>query len=255
MVPVVAERTIQASQPERDFMKAAHPDDTGELVQDPVATTQAEPARPTGPVAAVRQFLGKASKGAGRKLPHICTQADYAQCEAEINQLSATLAQLHTGIEELEARLRNAPTTNDVDARLVADAQHFAQTGEIRQPGGPDALRERHVALRRQRDSVESAIRAKREQQMQLVSQLSADTCRSLVAEHRELASRYVKALLALDALHEEEQALFAALSDAGYRPQFPTTLAWYQIGRLSQRSESSIWNHLRSIEAYAERG
>lgn len=234
-------------------MKAAHPsDESGELVQDSQPSFAAAPAPVMAPAPSASS-TSKAGKGRERKLPNIGTRPEYVQSETELKQLTTTLAQLHTGIEELEARLRSAPTTKDVETGLVADAQHFAQTGEIRQAGIPNALQERHVALRRQRESVESAIRAKRDQHTQVVSQLSADLCRGLYAEHRELASRYVKTLLALDALHEEEQALFEAVQDAGYRPQFPKVLAWHEVGRLRQRSESSLWNHLRSIETYAQ--
>jgi chaperonin cofactor prefoldin len=178
-------------------------------------------------------------------------QPAVAACHAEIAELSNALARTQTAIEQIEAQLRAAPPTRD-GSGAVADALHFAQTGEVRQPNTVSSLQEQHLTLRWQRDAVEAAIREKRRTQTQLASELSGQLCKSLDSVHRKLAGRYVKALQELDALHEEERALFDAIEAAGYSPRFASVIAWPHIGTLRMIGEAPIWNHLRSIEDYA---
>lgn len=189
-----------------------------------------------------------------KTIPHIKTQPAYAAAMKERDALAIALGKVNGRIEEIESLLRaSSVTAQERDSSHVAAALHFARTGEVKGADNtPTALQEEHAILRQQREALENAMRVRTEALGAITDELSAQLGRDLELKHRKLAGRYVAVLKQLDALYAEEQDLVDEVQSAGYRPRFREYIRWPLLGRLSQRSESNLWTHLRDFEHYA---
>lgn len=188
----------------------------------------------------------------GKPIAHISTQPAYAAAAKERHDLAVALGRVNARIDEIDALLRVNITAEDRESSHVAAALHFAQTGEVKVSDRPNALHDEHQVLRQQRDALEKAMRARNEALNDITGELSAAMGRELEERHRKLAGRYVQALKQLDALHEEEISLVSEIQSAGYSPRFRAYIQWPLVGRLANRGESSLWNHLNSLNYYA---
>jgi restriction endonuclease Mrr len=185
-------------------------------------------------------------------MTHISKIPEFAQLTQEINALAEAKGKVQSRISEIESLLRS--DSQDDGASHVAAALEFATTGKVLIPSNtPADLREAHVILRQQRESLDKAIIAKQQALSEVHGTLSRKACEAIEDKHRKLAGRYLATLRQLDAIAIEEIEMVRALEQEGYNVSLRAYVQWPNVGLLSETSGSAIWHKEREMSNYAE--
>ena len=172
---------------------------------------------------------------------------------ATINAKNKALATIKADIDVLATQISDGAPDDD-GATRVAAALEYARTGVAVQPQGAiAALHEKHVLLRQQLEALSGSVKADHRELSTLQSTLSGEASAAVATEHKAVVAEALAALQAFDAACEKEQALAARLGAAGYDFRAGTWAAWPLIGRLHERSQSTLWNHVRELSSYAK--
>ena len=180
-------------------------------------------------------------------LTHRNQHPEYAQLVAEINGAQATEAGLSKGIREKEILLAAGVSETDRSAGNLEAARYFLETGTVRRSENSETLREDHLRLREQRDSVQKVIDLKQQALYALEQRLSAEVLANSAPDLADMRQRYVAKLRELDAIAMEERAYLRDLGAKGYTPTIAKPVAWPLIGTLDDNS-SAIAMRMREM-------
>jgi len=146
----------------------------------------------------------------------IAQNPQFAEALEKHTALAMALGKLHTGIAEIEARLRAYQPNAREDQ--VAAALAYAQDGRVRAPEGIDDLQQQHVALRQQVEAVQRAMQVSSNSMDHLRGEISCQVCRSLDSEHAtRIGEPLRKALAEAYRLVQEERLFIQEIESAGY--------------------------------------
>jgi hypothetical protein len=185
------------------------------------------------------------------KTKRLVDQPTYKEAAQELEKLHAALVKIQTRIAEIDGEVVRRGSPAAADSNHVAAALAFAETGVVAVPRAEVAgLHEERSMLAQQAEAVRSAIAVRSEACNTLVAELGAQACREAESAHNDLCVRYLQALRALDALHEEEVQFHRAIESLGYSASFRTPVQWYQVGRISDGT-SLMATQVREFQAY----
>jgi hypothetical protein len=181
----------------------------------------------------------------------LAEQPEYVAKIAEVSKLSDALTKVQNRLAQIDSDL--AHSMPDPHSAHVKAALHFAQHGEVQGTGNsPSALNDERSMLVPQEQALKRALNALHLDMHAIASRLSRDASKAVEKEHRKLARRAADALLAIDALAKEEDDLIGRLHSLGYEASFRQYVAWHQVGRMTARSESTLWHRHRELDSYA---
>lgn len=176
-------------------------------------------------------------------------QPAYVEALQQINLLNAAVSKLQVRLTEIDIQIHENASALDREAKDVAAALSFAESGVV---SLPVAIVEERAMLQRQLEAAQKVVQSRSIAMHQLAQELSRAACREAAPKHADICRRYLKALRALDALHEEEVTFFRSLEVQGYDAHhFPTRVQWDRIG-LVREQDSETWRREREFASFA---
>ncbi len=169
-----------------------------------------------------------------------------------LDELNVALFKVRTRIAEIEL-IRSTMQPEGPREPDVHDALAFASTGKLhRQAAVPvsDQLEEL-ATLRTHERSLRQAIDRQTARLQQVESEHRVKVLKELTPEHKALMRRYLDALIALDAMVEEEAGLVRLVEAAGVEARFPETISCNNLGRANDTAGSYLFYRVRDIKAY----
>ena len=183
----------------------------------------------------------------------LAQQPAYIEAQQDLDKVVAAVAAIDTRLAEIDALLEEGRVRQ---ARDLADVGlEFARTGVAVNPSTLMlTLQEERQALAPQRDALMRRILQRRDAQEEVRRALSVQASAQVQEKHVAILKRMRAALLAVDAVVEEEKAFFETLTALGYEPRFPIHAAWSvrSLGRAGDR-HSHLFSILRELSNHTE--
>ncbi len=188
-------------------------------------------------------------------MDHITKAPKRQQLAGELNELAIALGKLHVEQATCQAQLRDADAiAGKTDLRVDA-ALEFSKTGDFTAVGSDLAeLLDRELHIRLQIDAVQKAFQDRQSELEAVDAELSVQACKDVSTRHRAIAKDFMTALEAMDAAQQAEHDLFHEMYAAGYSTSaISKTVAWPQVGRLSDTWGSAAYYKAKELAVYAK--
>ncbi|RZS47495.1 hypothetical protein [Sphaerotilus mobilis] len=175
----------------------------------------------------------------------------FIEVRQSLSELNDALFKIQTRKSEIEMILASkqpAPSNEP----SVHDAMNYAATGKLQVPTvfSGDLLDEL-ATLRVHERSLRQAIERQTARAQQVEGEHRACVVKELSPAHKALMRRYLDALIALDAIVEEEAAMFRQVEATGVEARFNETAYSRLMGRVNDNSGSHLFYRVRDIKAY----